>query len=154
MSIEELIASLRARGHSVDVSGPASPDALRKIELEIRHPLPASYRSFLEVQGTLSIYDNHVSGVWNGSDVDGGAGTVLWDTDVLKSDGGFPDGFIVVGIHEDGAHCLDFNRQRPDGECPVVNFERGSIQHEIPVAATFEEWLVEFRLKPWMEEPP
>ena len=61
-------------------------------------------------------------------------------------------GLLVVGPHEDGAYCLDLNQHRPDGECPVVNFESQSVQHNKPVANTFEEWLVEFRLKSWTEE--
>lgn len=31
-----------------------------------------------------------------------------------------------------------------DGECPIVNFERHSIQHEKPVAPNFENWLIDF----------
>ena len=153
MSVDEFVVSLRAKGHSVDVSIPASADAIRRIELAIGCELPPSYRSFLQTYGALSIYDNHVSGVWDGSEVDGTAGTVLGDTNVLRADGALPAGFVVVGVHEDGAYCLDFNHQGPDRECPVVNFERGSVQHERPVGATFEEWLIEFRLKPWLEEP-
>ena len=153
MSVDELIASLRTRGHNVDSSIPASPDAIHQIELAIQRALPPSYRRFLETHGALFIYDSGVSGVWDGNRVDLTGGTVLNDTTVLQSEGGLPEGLLAVGVHEDGAYCLDFNRQRPDGECPIVNFERGSIQHNRPVAATFEEWLIEFRLKPWLRDP-
>src|SRR5512137_168470 len=110
MAFHEVIAKLRAKGHTVDVAGPATSDAISRIESAVGRSLPGSYRSFLLTVGGLSIYDNTVSGVWNGNDIDGGCGTVMGDTGMLRSERGLPDGFLVIRAHEDGAYCLDFNR--------------------------------------------
>jgi hypothetical protein len=58
----------------------------------------------------------------------------------------------VIQRHEDGAYCLDSARAEGGGEWPVVNFEFGPVQHDEPVARSFEEWLLEFFLVPWVED--
>jgi hypothetical protein len=150
--ITSLLQKIRSRGHFVWEAGPARPNAIRKIEEAIGEPLPPSYVSFLLSHGAICIYDNGVSGVTHGDRIRDGAGTALCNTETLRSRGGLPAGLLVVGPHEDGAYCLDLRRRRSDGESPVVNFELGSVQHEKPVANTFEDWLEEFWLKPWSEE--
>ena len=144
-----LIAQVESRGHSLWISGPATPDAVRRLEETLGSRLPPSYVSFLLSRGALSIYDQTISGIMDGEIVEGVLGTVLGDTKTLQQDGRLPAGFVVVGPHEDGAYCLDLNRRRQDGECPVVNFEPGSVQHAKPVAESFESWLVDFCLKCW-----
>jgi SMI1-KNR4 cell-wall len=150
--ITSLLQKIKSRGHDVWEAGPATTDAIQKIEEAIGGRLPRSYVSFLLSHGALCIYDNSVSGVTNGDRIRDGRGTALSDTETLRSQAALPAGFLVVGPHEDGACCLDLTRRRSDGECPVVNYEMGSVQHEKPVANTFEDWLVEFRLKLWSEQ--
>lgn len=149
--VADLIGKVKARGHDLWISGPATRDAITRLEESIGTSLPPSYVSFLLSYGSISIDDNGVSGVVGGSEIDGRGGAVLSDTQVLQSVGGLPVGFLVIAPHEDGGFCIDLNRRRADGECPVVNFETGSIQHKKPVADTFEDWLVRFRLKPYSE---
>ena len=150
--ITNLISKIKSQGCEVWESGPATLDAVRKIEEAIGTSLPPSYVSFLLSHGHISIGGCAVSGVTDGDQINDTGGTVLCDTDTLRSEGGLPANFLVVGPHEDGAYCLDLSRRRSDGECPVVNFEIGSVQHEKPVAETFEDWIVEFRLKGWIDE--
>jgi hypothetical protein len=150
--IAKLITKIKARGHDLWEAGPATPDAIRKIEEAIGAALPPSYVSFLLSHGSLSMYDNVVSGVTDGDRISDERGTVLGDTETLRSKGGLPAGFLVIGLHEDGGYCLDLRHRRSDGECPVVNYEMGSVQHEKPVAGTFEEWIIEFFLKSWSED--
>jgi hypothetical protein len=150
--ITNLISIIKKRGHDVWEAGPATAEAVHKIEQTIATTLPPSYVSFLLSHGSIAIYDNVVSGVTDGGCIKGGRGTVLSDTETLRSEGHLPADFLVVGPHEDGGYCLDLRRRRPDAECPVVNYESGSVQHENLVAGTFEEWLVEFYLKPWSEK--
>ena len=150
--IDTLIAQIKSRGHTIWISGPATSDAVRRTEEALGSPLPPSYVSFLRSNGAMSIYDQTVSGITDGDVFDDGCGTILGDTRTLRQDGKLPAGFVVVGPHEDGAYCLDLNRRRSDGECPVVNFERGSVQHAKPVAESFESWLIDFCLKPWSEQ--
>ncbi len=149
--VDNLIAQVKARGHTIWISGPATPDAVRKIEEVIGNRLPPSYVLFLLAYGAMSIYDQTISGVTDGDIIDDGGGTVLGDTKTFQQRAGLPAGFIPVGLHEDGAYCLDLNRRRQDGECPVVNYERGSVQHTKPVAESFERWIIDFCLKPWSE---
>ena len=149
--VADLIGKVKARGHDLWISGPATRDAIAKIEESIGTSLPPSYVSFLLSYGSISVDDNGISGIVGGSYIDNQGGTALCDSRMLRSEGGLPEGFLVVGPHEDGGYCIDLNRRRADGECPVVNFELGSIQHKKPVADTFEEWLINFRLKPYSE---
>ena len=150
--VVELLQQIRDRGHDVWEAGPAKPSAVQQLEKELAKKLPPSYKAFLLTYGAITIYDNTISGIIAGDQIRGSCGCVLNDTEVLSRDAQLPEGFLVVGPHEDGAYCLDFNRQRADGECPVVNFERHSIQHEDPVAGTFEEWLIKWQLQGWAEE--
>jgi hypothetical protein len=152
--VEDLVNKVKARGHDPWISGPAAPDAVAMIEKIIGRSLPPSYVSFLLSHGSISIDDNSVSGIVDSNNIDDGRGAVLCDTIVLRSEGGLPDGFLVVGPHEVGGYCIDLDRRRADGECPVVNFEMGSIQHKEPVADTFEDWLIRFFLKPYSEHDP
>jgi hypothetical protein len=150
--IANLIAKVRARGHDVWEAGAASPEAVRKIEEAVGAVLPPSYVSFLLSHGSIAIYDTVVSGVTGADRIRDGRGTALSDTETLRSENALPPGFLVIGPHEDGGYCLDLRHRRPDAECPVVNYEMGSIQHERPVADTFEDWIVEFCLKGWSDE--
>jgi hypothetical protein len=150
--ITNLIIKVRSRGHDVWEAGPATPDAVRKIEEAVGTVLPPSYVSFLLSHGSITIHDTVISGVIAGDHIRDGVGTALADTETLRSAGALPAGFLVVGPHEDGGYCLDLRRRGSDAECPVVNYERGSTQHEKPVADTFEDWIVEFCLKGWSEE--
>jgi hypothetical protein len=150
--ITNLIAKVRSRGHDVWEAGAASPDAVRKIEEAVGTALPPSYVSFLLSHGSISIYDMVVSGVTAGDHIRDGRGTALSDTETLRSASALPAGFLVIGPHEDGGYCLDLRRRRSDAECPVVNYEMGSIQHEKSVADTFEDWIVEFCLRGWSDD--
>jgi hypothetical protein len=96
MIVKDLVAKIQAKGHTVDLSGPATPDAVRRIESAIGRRLPESYHSFLLTFGGLSIYDRAVSVVWGGDDIDSGCGTVLGDTSTLKSEGCLPDGLAAL----------------------------------------------------------
>jgi hypothetical protein len=145
--ISNLIAKARSQGHDIWESGAATPDAVREIEEVVGTALPPSYVSFLLSHGSIAINDTVVSGVTGGDHIRDGCGTALGDTEALRSVDALPAGFLVVGPHEDGGYCLDLHRRRSDGECPVVNFEIGSTQHDKPVADTFEDWIVEFCLK-------
>lgn len=149
--ITSLIDRVKARGHEVWEAGAATPGAIRSIEETIGLALPPSYVAFLRSHGSIAVYDTVVSGVVDGDRIRDGRGTVLGDTDTLRAEADLPDRFLVIGPHEDGGYCLDLCQRRSDGECPVVNYEVGSVQHERPVADTFEDWIVEFCLKPWSE---
>jgi len=149
LQITNLINKVKSRGHDLWEAGPAEPHAIRRIEETIRTALPPSYISFLLSYGSISIYDTVVSGVTDGDHISGERGTVLGDTEMLRLEGGLPIGFLVIGLHEDGGYCLDLHHRRSDGECPIVNYEIGSVQHEKPVANTFEEWIIEFYFKSW-----
>lgn len=150
--ITNLIAKVKTQGHDVWEAGAASPDAVRKIEEAVGTALPPSYVSFLLSHGSIAICDDVVSGVTGGDRIRDGRGTALSDTETLRSESGLPAGFLVIGPHEDGGYCLDLRQRRSDGECPVVNYEMGSVQHEKPVADTFEDWIVEFCLEPRSQE--
>jgi hypothetical protein len=150
--ITNLITKVRSRGHDIWEAGPATPDAVRKIEEALGTSLPPSYVSFLLSHGSIVIHDTVVSGVTGGDQIRDGRGTALYDTDTLRSGSALPAGFLVIGPHQDGGYCLDLGRRRPDAECPVVNYEMGSIQHEKPVGDTFEDWIVEFCLRSRSEE--
>lgn len=150
--VTSLFERVKSRGHSVWDAGAATPEAVKNIERAIGTALPPSYRSFLLSHGSLSIYDTVVSGVVDGVRINDGGGTVLGDTERLRTEAALPKGFLVVGPHEAGGYCLDLHRQRSDGECPVVNYEIGSVQHEEPVADTFEDWIIAFCLKHWSEQ--
>ena len=150
--VANLIEQVKSRGHDVWEAGPATREAISDIERAIGAALPPSYASFLLSHGSLAIYDTVVSGVIDGERISDGGGTVLGDTERLRLEGALPDGFLVIGPHEDGGYCLDLRHCRSDGECPVVNYEMGSVQHEKPVADTFEDWIVEFCLQAWSEQ--
>ncbi len=141
--IDDLIERIRIHGHDIEVDVPASDAAIAACETKIGFKLPPSYVAFVKRYGSIGIYDDQVNGV----------GDLVVCTSAVREEGQLPDGFYVVCIHEDGGYCLDFNRQRDDGECPVVNFEYTTIQHERPVSHTFAEWLVDFNLEHWANEP-
>jgi len=149
--VTNLISKVKKRGHDVWEAGPATADAVHNVEQELGTTLPPSYVSFLLSHGSMVLVNEVVSGIVSGNRIRGGRGTVLSDTETLRSAGCLPAGLIVIGPHEDGGYCLDLRQRRTDGECPIVNYEIGSVQHEETVAATFEEWLAEWRLKPLSE---
>jgi hypothetical protein len=150
--ITSFIDRIKSRGHDVWEAGAATPEAVRSIESAIGAALPPSYVSFLRSHGSLAIYGTVISGVTGGGRINDGRGTVLGDTETLRAEGGLPEGFLVIGPHEDGGYCLDLHQRRSDGECPVVNFEFGSVQHAKPVADTFEDWIIAFCLQSWSEQ--
>jgi hypothetical protein len=147
--IKNLIAKAKSQGHPVSVGTPGSTIAITKLEEFAEGQMPPSFLAFLQTYGSLEVYDHWVAGVLPQDTAELCAGTVVADTELLRSESELPRGFLVVGVHEDGAYCIDLNRRRSDGECPVVNFERGTVQHEKPVAETFDDWLVNFFLAPW-----
>jgi hypothetical protein len=132
--VDMLIARVESCGHSVWISGPATSDAGRRIEEALGSQLPPSCVSFLRSRGAMSIHGQTVSGVTDGDVYDDGCGAVIGDTKTLQRDGKLPAGFVVISPHEDGAYCLDLSRRHSDGEYPIVNFERGSVQHTKRVA--------------------
>ncbi len=106
-------------------------------------PLPASYRAFLAEFGGLYLNDRAVSGLVGATADDASMGNTWFDTQALRKHGA-PASLVVISPHEDGAYCLDLDRMRTDGECPVVNYELASRQHDKPVAIGFEDWLLRF----------
>jgi hypothetical protein len=148
----ELLERVRSGGHDVWVGGPANDSAVREIEAAVGCPLPASYVWFLRVYGGIAIGDNYISGVIDGDNTSEGGGSVLFELSNFRAHEDFPTSFLPVRPHEDGAYCIDFNRRDADGECPIVNYEYGRVEHEKPVARTFEEFLCEWFLEPYAEE--
>lgn len=144
--IENAIKAVTIAGSEVWTAGAASASDIGVAEQALSTEFPPSYRRFLAAYGALSVGDSCVSGVLQEGPLTDEGGNVYFDTLSLRRDFGLPYELIVVCVHEDGAYCLDTSRRQADGECPIVNFERHSIQHEKPVAPNFENWLIDFKL--------
>lgn len=146
-AVAGLIAARRLEGSEVWIAGAASADQVAVLERTLELSLPLSYVRFLTTYGAMGVGDNFISGIVANNALDATGGSVYGDTLEFQRQKDFPARLVVVGKHEDGAYCLDMNRRTRDGECLVVNFEFGSVQHEKPVAGNFEEWLIQFRLR-------
>jgi hypothetical protein len=144
--VADLIAARRREGNEIWIAGAASVDQVAALERALELSLPPAYVAFLRTYGALGIGDSFVSGIVANNALDATSGSAYGDTLQFQGQKGFPARFIVVGKHEDGAYCLDMNRRAQDSECPIVNFEFGSLQHDKPVASNFEQWLIQFRL--------
>jgi hypothetical protein len=144
--IARLIAACKRKDLEVWIAGGASEEQVSVLEGALGVSLPPSYFDFLTSYGALGVGDSFVSGIINNDALDRTGGSVLGDTLEFREFDNFPPGFVVVGKHEDGAYCLDANRQTANREYPVVNFEFASIQHGLPVAPSFGVWLIQFYL--------
>jgi hypothetical protein len=144
--IASLIAERRKEGCEVWIAGRATNDQLAALESALGVSLPPSYATFLSIYGALGIDDRFVSGILGNDALDQSGGSVLGDTVDFQRHKEFPRGLVVINKHEDGAFCLDTNRQTQEREYAVMNFEFGSIQHGTPVALSFHDWLVGFFL--------
>ena len=146
-AVPKLIAALEQEGIEVWVEGGASNDQVMALERALGVSMPPSYVSFLTSYGAIGIGDSFVSGIIDGDALSQAGSSTFGDTLQFRAHSAFPPGLLVIGKHEDGAYCLDTNRQSGDGEYAVVNFEFGSIQHRTPVSPSFADWLIRFQLR-------
>jgi hypothetical protein len=125
----------------VHVYGPAPEEVIRQLEAAFGHPMPPSYRAFLQYCGSISIVNTVFSGIIDGH-IDRGMGCAMSDTRRDRARWQLPPQLLVVNPDEDGPTCLDFSRKRPDGEHPVVYF-RPVRSSSKTVAASYGSWLTE-----------
>ena len=151
-TIEQLVARLQENEDEFWRSVPASQASIAVVEQRLGVTLPPSYKRFLTEYGAMAVCDDCITGIIDDEPDTEVGGNILSDTSVFREEESFPSGFVVICKHEDGAYCLDFSRVTPSGEVPVVNFEFGSIQHEVPVSKNFREWFLDFFLRSWIEE--
>lgn len=145
-TVDELFASFRRNGADVWIAGGATSADVATLESALRITLPPSYATFLRTYGAASIGDQAVSGIIDSAPLDESGGSAFGDTKRFRESSTFPPSFVVISEHEDGAYCIDTTHFTVEGECAVVNFEFGSVQHKVPVADTFLDWLAWFYL--------
>ncbi|MBN6207503.1 SMI1/KNR4 family protein [Ralstonia pickettii] len=143
-AIDKLIEKARGTGAEVWIAGPATTADIDEVERALQVGFPPSYREFLANYGAMSLGDNAVSGITDEGPLLGNGGGVHYDTLRLRAEAALPVQLVVVGVHEDGAYCLDTSRRMLGGECSVVNFQYRSNQHDVPIAADFHQWLLRF----------
>ena len=149
MGIDQIkghIAHIESGSDALEKGEGVNPEVIVALENAFGGWLPNSYKEFLAVFGWLGRGDAFISGITEKSNLRFGRGDALFDTEILRAEGGLPDGLVVIQKHDDGAYCLDLNT-RFDNECAVVNFEHGW-NKGIVVARTFTEWMVTFYLHP------
>lgn len=146
--VSEYISALQSKEADLWLAGASTDDQIARIEDRLGIELPASYRTFLKEFGGLEINGMAVSGIIENNAHDESGGSVVGDTLELRTTQALPRSLLAISMHEDGAYCLDSSRPSESGEYPVVNFEHGSLQHQKPLAASFEEWLIKWILEP------
>jgi hypothetical protein len=133
--------ALSTFGRNMYAAGAASSDQVLALSNGLGVPLPPSYIAFLERFGAVGLGATFISGILDNDALKDTKGSAFSDTRRFRASTGFPTGFIVISEHEDGAYCLDTARTRHDGECPVVNYEFGSVQHSHVLSRTFDDWV-------------
>ncbi len=152
--VAEAVEKVKAGGHDLWIGGPASPAAILELGKELDVELPDTLKAFLSEYGAIGIDDDFISGIVDNEPLAMQAGGIYADTIFMRQD--FPDmpaGLWVIKKHEDGAYCMDAGRPSASGELAIVNYEFESHQHEKRIASSFEEFLCEWFLESWADEP-
>jgi len=137
--LEASIRSARAAGVDVWVSGPATPEQVSQLELQLGVSLPASYRRFLLSVGALSLHESVVAGIIEQDPLAESGGSLFGETSRSRQDEHFPTTLLVVQPDDEAPYCLDTSA-RSGEEMPVVCYQvhtRSAMQ----IASSFEDWL-------------
>ncbi|WP_425487072.1 SMI1/KNR4 family protein [Microvirga makkahensis] len=87
-------------------------------------PVSPSYRDFLLRYGCGDIRGQEFYGITHGDFDNSGIPNGIWVTLKERQEGNLPRHLLVVhALGEGSLSCIDFSRQRADGECPVVVWE-------------------------------
>ncbi|VTS06493.1 SMI1/KNR4 family protein [Tuwongella immobilis] len=144
---QELISKMESAGQRFDFYGPQSLESIEQLEMLLDVRLPPSYREFLHTLGGggysleggfCGIFDNDPSLIEGG--------TTYGETVIAREEIGLPHHLIVI-LHDSDLMiywCLDFSRQRPDSECPVVGFDSETRATTGDVGATFRDVLLNY----------
>ena len=126
----ELIERARRRLQENDlpfsVAGGVPEEAVAAAEAALECRFPPSYRTFLRHIGALTLPPrvstiHQFVGLPDGAESDG----VLQRTQIARVENRLGDSYVIVGIGTEHGEwfCLDVDRPREDGECPVMLFD-------------------------------
>ena len=142
-SLSTLITKIKNSDHELWLSEPANEESIQKLETKLGKKLPVEYRTFLSNFGALGLGGTFYSGILDSSPLLMEGGNVFADTKFVREDYvTFPDDYLVICVHEDGAYCMKLDSENPK----VENFENGNLSK---VADSFNEFMTN-SLKFWV----
>ena len=124
--VERVRHQLKGQDKTVRITGPVAESAIADAEQVLDCAFPPSYRTFLRTFGGISL-PTHLGIVHDflGVAPSDAEGDVVARTLRARQERRLPEHLLVVGF---GAQyqewfCLDFSKQRPNGECPVMLYD-------------------------------
>jgi hypothetical protein len=127
MSMRELERALALVGEQEGASfaGPRG-EYLAAAEQALGHPLPPTYRRFVEELGAGDVAGVEVYGVLDGDFANSGIPDATWFTLREREDADMPEGLVAVMQDVDGFYaCLDTRGVAAGDEAPVVAWFEG-----------------------------
>ena len=124
--------------------GPAPREEIQRLEELLGHPLPPSFRLFLQECGGGGEVETGVSGIYQSAAKDD-KGTVWGDTRRCRERFDLPNTLVVIYFSEDEiCWCLDCRRPEKNGESPVVSYNVFSRAVDRKLSPTFADWFGEY----------
>jgi antitoxin YobK len=118
----DLVRENEDRAHFVGPRG----QVLGPAEEALGHPLPPTYRRFVEELGAGDLAGVEIYGVIDDDFENSGVPDAIWFTLTERKDSELPEGLVLVMQDIDGFYAvLDTRGIAPGGEAPVVSWFEG-----------------------------
>jgi hypothetical protein len=123
--VERALELVREREDEGTFAGPRG-DLLPAAEEALGHPLPPTYRRFIEELGAGDIAGLETYGVIDTDFEDSSVPDAIWFTLTERRDNDLPEGLVIVAQEIAGFYAtLDTRGVGPGGEAPVVAWFQG-----------------------------